>query len=269
MLTFAVGLTVAAGAATGFGLHTVHVGRSAQLSVHDEPNAGFDEPESEAWVPEILSQEELMRRQLADWKRPEGPLKVALQAGHWKAAEAPEELKRLRQNGTAAAGHSEWSVNLAIAEKTAEMLRERGYEVEVLPTTIPPDYYADAFVAIHADGNPDTDVSGYKASGPRRDFSGKGRQLSDLLDAHYAEATGLPYDPNVTRNMLGYYAFNWRRYEHSLHPMTPAAILETGFLTNASDRRIIVSNQEVAARGVADAVTAFLGPAMQVQYSQR
>ena len=58
--------------------------------------------------------------------------------------------------------------------------------------------------------------------------------------------------------MSGYYAFNWRRYEHSLHPMTPAAILETGFLTNPRDRRIIVSGQEKAAKGLADAVLAFL-----------
>ncbi len=219
-----------------------------------EQEPGFDAPEVE--VP--LSMEEAMRRQLADWKRPEGPARVTLQAGHWKAAEAPEELKNLRANGTSGGGKAEWEVNLEIAQKAAKLLEARGLIVEILPTTIPPNHYADAFVAIHADGNPDTSVSGYKAAAPRRDLSGKAKTLSELLDTHYEVATGLPYDPNVTRNMRGYYAFNWRRYEHALHPMTPAAILETGFLTNAHDRRVIVSGQEKAAKGIYDAITAFL-----------
>ncbi len=226
------------------------------VSVSDT-EAGFDAPEE---MPEeqVLSIEERMRRELADWKRPEGPPRVALQAGHWKAAEAPDELENLRANGTSGGGKREWEVNLEIARKAKPLLEARGIVVEILPTTIPPDHYADAFVAIHADGNPDTTVSGYKAAAPRRDLTGSASSLAMLLDLKYEEATGLPYDPNVTRNMRGYYAFNWRRYEHSLHPMTPAAILETGFLTNPRDRRIIVSDQAKAARGLADAVLAFL-----------
>jgi hypothetical protein len=65
-------------------------------------------------------------------------------------------------------------------------------------------------------------------------------------------------DPNITRNMRGYYAFNSRRYEHSIHPMTPGAIVETGFITNASDRRIIVNNPKKSAEGIANAILLFL-----------
>jgi hypothetical protein len=57
--------------------------------------------------------------------------------------------------------------------------------------------------------------------------------------------------------MQNYYAFNFRRYEHALHPMTIGVILETGFLTSARDREVIVSAPEVAARGIVDAVEAF------------
>jgi N-acetylmuramoyl-L-alanine amidase len=57
--------------------------------------------------------------------------------------------------------------------------------------------------------------------------------------------------------MENYYAFNFRRYEHALHPMTIAVILETGFLTNASDRALIVNDPERVARGIVDAVAAF------------
>jgi hypothetical protein len=58
--------------------------------------------------------------------------------------------------------------------------------------------------------------------------------------------------------MTAYYAFNWPRYEHAIHPFTPAAIVETGFLTSAVDRAIIVAAPERAAAGIADGVLAFL-----------
>jgi N-acetylmuramoyl-L-alanine amidase len=78
------------------------------------------------------------------WTRPDGPLKVALQAGHWKAKDAPDEQAGLRDNGTSGGGKAEWEVNLAIARRAAAILEEAGYVVDILPTTIPPDYFADA-----------------------------------------------------------------------------------------------------------------------------
>ncbi len=191
------------------------------------------------------------------WERPPGPLRVAIQAGHWKAAEAPDEQAGLRTNGTRAAGKAEWEVNLEIARRAAAMLEERGFIVEVLPTTIPPGYWADLFVAIHADGNPNTSTSGFRAAAPRRDVTGKAHEFVEVLERTYGEATGLRKYPTVTRRMTGYYAFNWRRYRHALHPMTVGVILETGFLTSPHDRRIIVENPDRAARGVAEAIATF------------
>ena len=57
--------------------------------------------------------------------------------------------------------------------------------------------------------------------------------------------------------MQNYYAFNFRRYKHALHPMTIAVILEAGFLTSAKDRQVIVNNPDRAARGIVAAVAAF------------
>jgi hypothetical protein len=57
--------------------------------------------------------------------------------------------------------------------------------------------------------------------------------------------------------MSNYYAFNYRRYEHALHPMTIAVILETGFLTSQSDWGVIVDDPDRAARGIVAGVTAF------------
>lgn len=192
------------------------------------------------------------------WQRPAGPLRVALQAGHWKAAEAPDEQAGLRSNGTRGGGKAEWEVNLAIAERTAALLRDAGYEVDILPTTIPPGYLADLFISIHADGNPSPSASGFRAAAPRRDGTGRAQAFVDILEEQYREATGLTRYPTVTRRMVNYYAFNSRRYQHALHPMTVGAILETGFLTSPNDRRVIVNAPDRAAQGIAKAVTLFL-----------
>lgn len=198
-------------------------------------------------------------RLLRDWKRPDGPVRVALQVGHWKTDELPEELHRLRGNtGATGGGKSEWEVNYAIAERAKTLLEEEGVTVKILPATIPPRYYADVFVSIHADGNTDPTKTGYKAAAPRRDTSGKTDELLSVIEDAYEDATGLVRDPNVTRNMRGYYAFSWRRYEHTTHPMTPAVILETGFLTSPSDRRIIVSRPDISAQGLAGGILTFL-----------
>jgi N-acetylmuramoyl-L-alanine amidase len=194
------------------------------------------------------------------WTRPAGPLRVALQAGHWRSAEAPAEQAQLRVNGTRAAGIAEWEVNLGIARRAAELLRAYGYQVEVLPTTIPPGYWADLFIAIHADGSPSPRTSGYRAAAPRRDETGKANEFAALLERSYGEATGLPFYPLVTRRMTGYYAFNHRAYEHALHPMTVGVILETGFLSSPSDRKVIVSGQDRAARGIVEAVNRYFEP---------
>jgi N-acetylmuramoyl-L-alanine amidase len=191
------------------------------------------------------------------WERPAGPLRIALQAGHWKAAEAPDEQAGLRDNGTRGGGKAEWQVNLDIATRTAAILEEAGYAVEILPTTIPPGYWADLFVSIHADGHPSPSTSGYRAAAPRRDVTGKAAQFAAILERTYGEATGLRKYPTVTRRMTGYYAFNWRRYQHALHPMTVGVIIETGFLTSPRDRRIIVDSQDRPARGIAEAIQLF------------
>lgn len=196
---------------------------------------------------------------LQNWKRPEGPAKVALQAGHWKSNEAPEELKRLRTNtGASGGGKSEWEVNYEIAELTKELLEEKGVVVEILPATVPPKYWADVFVSIHADGSENTSKSGFKAAIPRRDMSGTAGDLLSRVEEAYQLATDMELDPVVTRNMTGYYAFGWWRYDHALHPMTTAMILETGFLTNPTDRLTIVNNPELSAEGLANGIISYL-----------
>lgn len=233
----------------------------------------------------------------SDWERPEGPPRVGLQVGHWKNKELPDEFQRLRERGggTSGGGKAEWEVNLAIAEKTASLLRDQGIIVDILPATIPVAYWADVFIAIHADGNKDPSVSGFKVASPYGcfrlgsfttntvfDLGGWGgrhesavgqwaphvrtncsqdteaSRLVELLEIEYQKATGFELDSNVSHNMRGYYAFNWRSYEHAVHPMTTAVILETGFLTSPHDQAILIGNPDKAAGGIVNAIMQFL-----------
>jgi hypothetical protein len=145
-----------------------------------------------------------------------------------------------------------------IADLVLARLESEGIEVELLPATVPPGYVADAFVSIHADGNPNRSVGGFKIAGPRRDYSGRSSALVEALYDSYASSTNLDTDPSISRRMTAYYAFNWPRYEHAVHPYTPSVIVETGFLTNATDRSIIVDRPELAAEGIANGILAYL-----------
>lgn len=196
---------------------------------------------------------------ITSWTRPNVPPRVGLQVGHWKNSELPDELGRLRGNtGATGGGKSEWEVNLAIAEETKKILTQQNIEVDILPSTVPSKYWADVFVAIHADGSTDRNASGFKVAAPRRDFSGNADTLVKFITASYGAESGLVFDNNISRNMTGYYAFAWWRYEHAVHPRAASVILETGFLTNANDRKIIVSKPEVSARGLANGILSYL-----------
>ncbi len=192
-----------------------------------------------------------------EWRAPDGPVRIALQVGHWRTEEAPRELSGLRRNGASWNGLAEWEVNLEIARHAGSMLEELGYMVDILPAVVPPDYRAHLFIAIHADASNDPGATGYRVAAPSRDATGRASGFVDLLNRKYGQVTGIRRLPTVTRRMRNYYAFNFRRYEHALHPMTIAAIIETGFLTNAGDRETIVARPELVARGIVEAITAF------------
>lgn len=193
------------------------------------------------------------------WTRPDGPVKVGIQVGHKNQQQLADELASIRNNtGTSGGGFTELQVNQMIADETKAILESYGYQVELLEAKIPPRYWADVFITIHADGSTNTTASGYKIAAPRMDMTGKAQTLAAILEDTYNDYVDLPMDPNITRNMRGYYAFNWRRYEHSIHPMTTAAIVETGFLTNPNDRAIIARQPELPAQGIADGIKRFV-----------
>jgi hypothetical protein len=188
------------------------------------------------------------------------PWRVGIQAGHWHIDQLPDEQRRLRPDtGAAWRGLTEAAVNLQIARRVVRQLQEAGVSAELLPATVPPGYDADAFVAVHADDGGGADPSGWKISTPWR-ASRASRLLRDSIARAYAQASGLPEDRyGVSFNMRGYYGFSWYRFQHAVAPTTPAVIIETGFLTSAADRAVIVDDPERAARGISQGVIAYLG----------
>ncbi len=187
------------------------------------------------------------------------PKRVVLQAGHWLASALPDELKDLRDNsGAYAAGRSEWQINLDVARRTAALLTQRGYQVQIVPATVPIDCQADLFVALHADGSESAATSGFKIARPRYIDNAENRRLLADLYIEYGSATRLGRSDNLTRNMSGYYAFYTRRVRHAVNPRVPMAIVEMGYMTSPNDRRLLYNNPDVAAYGLANGIDRFL-----------
>src|SRR4028118_2251641 len=93
--------------------------------------------------------------------------RVGLQVGHWKSNELPDELARLRTStGASAGGLREYQVNLDVAERAAGYLRGYGVAVDILPATVPVNYRADAFVALHAAGSASARSRGLQGAPP-------------------------------------------------------------------------------------------------------
>lgn len=193
---------------------------------------------------------------------PTGPRRVAIQAGHWKSDEAPDELRRLiPQTGAEWEGVTEVEINLDIAQRVGIILNSKGIAVDILPTTIPVGYVADAFVALHGDSDGVGSNSGFKMAHGARRGPYEDALLNDIKDA-YGAATGLDYDPtHISRNMTGYFAFNWSRFQHAVAAHTPAVILEMGYVSNDDDRALMLDRADLVASAIAAGITKFLDEA--------
>jgi N-acetylmuramoyl-L-alanine amidase len=190
---------------------------------------------------------------------PTGPRRVAIQAGHWKSDEAPDELRRLiPQTGAEWEGFTEVEINLDIAQRVAVLLNSKGIAVDVLPVSIPVGYVADAFVALHADSDGVGVNSGFKMAHGARRGPYEDALLNDIKDS-FGAATGLDYDPtHITNAMRGYFAFNWSRFQHAVAAHTPAVILEMGYVSSDDDRALMLDRADVVASSIADGVMKFL-----------
>jgi N-acetylmuramoyl-L-alanine amidase len=180
-------------------------------------------------------------------QRPIGPY-VGIVAGHWgndSGAVCPD-------------GVTEQQVNLEIAKRVAERLRERGVWVDLLQEfdSRLDGFSGDVLVSIHADScdpiDADPPATGFKvARSQASQIPTITDKLVDCLHAEYQKATGMDFHENsITNDMTFYHSFR------ELDPNTPAAIVETGFLY--LDRAMIVEQPDLPAEGITNGILCFL-----------
>jgi len=188
------------------------------------------------------------------------PRRVGIQVGHWRTDEVPKEYgtRIIAQTGASWAGFNEVDLNMEVAERLATLLRAQGLAVDILPTTVPPGYIADAFIALHGDSDGVGELSGFKMAHGSRRGPYEDRLLSDIK-ATYGAETGLEYDSeHITRNMTSLYSFNWSRYQHATSPFTPSVILEMAFISNRGDLALLVAHPDRVAVAIAKGILKFL-----------
>lgn len=198
---------------------------------------------------------------------------VCLDPGHGTAPDVGRQLEPIgpgaRQlkvkDGGGAPGEA--AVALAIARRTRDALRDRG--VRVVMTRSGPGYrggnreraaFCDArgarlMIRIHADGSTDRSRRGVATLVPalRRswtdDVYADSRRAGDIVQRELVRATGARDLGVVERSDLT--GFNWAD--------VPVVLVETGFLTNRVESRLLRSRayQERVARALADAARRF------------
>ncbi|MBC7225592.1 MAG: N-acetylmuramoyl-L-alanine amidase [Anaerolineae bacterium] len=171
----------------------------------------------------------------------QGP-RVGIVAGHWGSD----------SGAICDDGLQEVEVNLRIARAVQERLEQAGYQVDLLQEFDPrlEGYRASAFVSIHTDSC--VALSGFKVARlPESDVPADADRLVQCLQREYALATGLPHHHNtITYDMTDYHAFR------EIHPLTPGAIIEVGFL--GGDRALLTRSPSRVAEGIAEGVLCYM-----------
>lgn len=171
------------------------------------------------------------------------PLKVAIVSGHWKydgGAMCPD-------------GTLEVDINYQIAIMVVNLLKEKGYQVDLLAEFDPllQGYEADALVSLHSDSCI-PGVSGFKVARAWNSFIPEVEdRLLACLYQEYERATRLqPHQWSITPDMHGYHVFG------EVAPATPAAIIEMGFM--ADDAELLRHRQDIIAQGIVAGIECFL-----------
>jgi N-acetylmuramoyl-L-alanine amidase len=208
-------------------------------------NGGCQSPAASAPKPDSQPADEAVHQVIPL----EGPIVVALQPGHWKIDELPQEARRRPRSIGAIHGNvRELDINLAVVDALVPLLEAESWRVIVVPATVPPGLRADAFLSIHADWGADPARRGWKLAPPWRPSIAAGEIAEALRESFRAEEILTEDTDGVTVGMRGYFGFSSHRYRHASSPYTPAVLIELGFVTNAVDRELMVNRPEFFAK---------------------
>jgi len=171
---------------------------------------------------------------------------VGLLAGHW--GDSPGEV--------CADGIIEADVNIDIANRTAQLLRDMGYTVDVFPEfdVAMLNYQSSVFVAIYAGScaeNPPP-PSGFKVGTSLKSQNPEAvNALALCLAENYQQRINIPFSYEVVDpDNPAYHIFR------DIHNETPAALIEVGSLK--ADRRILTSQADRVSEAIAAGIICFL-----------
>lgn len=179
--------------------------------------------------------------------------KIGIVSGHRGPENDPGAV--CEENGVVILTEAE--VNFAVAQIVVQKLRARGFSVDLLDEFDArlDNYQAAALVSIHANTCKDWGerVSGFLvAKAAARPEGGLDTLLAECIAGTYGTATGLERRTTLTVDMTDYHSFR------EIHALTPAAIIELGFLKD--DRELLTQHQEVLGQAITDGIMCFLEP---------
>ncbi len=154
-------------------------------------------------------------------------------------------------------GLTEAEINFDVAQRVVRNLRERNYMVDLLDEFDPrlDNYQAAALVSIHANTCQDFGevVSGYLvAKAAARPDGGIDSLLAECVALEYEKLVPLERRFTLTLDMTDYHTFR------EIHPLTPAAIMELGFML--ADRELLTQQPDLLAQAITNGVICFLEP---------
>lgn len=151
-------------------------------------------------------------------------------------------------------GLREVDINEDIARRSVEILRLRGWRVDLLEEFDERlrEYEADALLSIHADSCTYPGKSGFKVARAESSYIPSSEdELVRCVSRYYSRKTGLEFDANtITYDMTRYHAY------YEINENTPAAIIEVGFMLD--DRELLTERPDVVAQGIVEGLICFV-----------
>lgn len=168
-----------------------------------------------------------------------------LQASYDPGAVCPDNPDALNEN----------EINFSVANRVVEELRRQGYRAELLEEFDArlDNYQAEALVSIHANTCAEFvgGASGFiVAKAAARAEGGEDTRLAECIAAYYEPMSGLARRFETTIDMTDYHSFR------EIHPLTPAAIIELGFMRD--DYAVLTEKPDILAQAIVDGVLCYI-----------
>lgn len=152
-------------------------------------------------------------------------------------------------------GLTENEINFSVASRVVDELRRQGYRAELLEEFDArlDNYQAEALISIHANTCAEFvgGASGFiVAKAASRAEDGEDTRLAECVAAYYEPMSGLARRFETTIDMTDYHSFR------EIHPLTPAAIIELGFMRD--DRAVLTDKPDILSAAIVEGILCYI-----------